>query len=203
MLHENLTTQQPLVHVLRLADTFLRDVYAKDLAARTSLEQTLQRGTAATADVEHCHPIMERYLAKSPVGEWGMAEIHKAQHATPQKSFGTGTLAEKILENTLLYDFYGELLTEKQRKIFEMHFYEDLSLGEIGETEGISRQGVHDLRKRCDRILEEYEERLHLVERFLRIRERIQQIRRLTNEEPLEKSMHDIDRIAQSVLEEL
>jgi hypothetical protein len=43
----------------------------------------------------------ERNLAKSPVGEWGMTEIHKAQHATPQKSFGTGTLAEKILENIL------------------------------------------------------------------------------------------------------
>ena len=114
-----------------------------------------------------------------------------------------GIGVEDFVEQSLLFDFYGELLTERQRKIYSAIVFEDYSVSEIAREEGISRQGVHDLRKRCDRILEEYEERLHLVERFLRIRERIQQIRRLTNEEPLEKSMHDIDRIAQSVLEEL
>ena len=110
---------------------------------------------------------------------------------------------EDFVEQSLLFDFYGELLTERQRKIYSAIVFEDYSISEVAREEGISRQGVHDLRKRCERILEEYEERLHLVERFLRIRERIQEIRRLTDEEPFEKSLHEIDRIAQSVLEEL
>ena len=79
---------------------------------------------------------------------------------------------EKILENTLLYDFYGELLTEKQRRLFEMHFYEDLSLGEIGDIEGISRQGVFQQLKRGSQALKEYESKLRLVEKFLKIKEK-------------------------------
>ena len=55
---------------------------------------------------------------------------------------------EKIVEQGLLYDFYGELLTEHQRKIYEDAVYNDLSLSEIAEMQGISRQGVHDLIKR-------------------------------------------------------
>ena len=58
---------------------------------------------------------------------------------------------EKIVELGLLYDFYGELLTRHQQKIYEAAVFEDMSLGEIAEDAGISRQGVHDLLKRCDR----------------------------------------------------
>ena len=70
---------------------------------------------------------------------------------------------EKIVEQGLLYDYYGELLTEHQKKIYEDAVYQDLSLSEIAEEAGISRQGVHDLIKRCDKILQEYEDKLHLV----------------------------------------
>lgn len=80
------------------------------------------------------------------------------------------------LKQAYLYDFYGELLNEHQRKIYEDFFFHDLSLGEIAEEEGISRQGVHDLVKRCTRTLEEYESKLHLVDKFLYIRERIDAI---------------------------
>lgn len=73
---------------------------------------------------------------------------------------------ENIFKQNMLYDFYGELLTEHQRKIYEAAVYEDMSLSEIGAEFGISRQGVHDLIKRCDKILREYEEKLHLLERF-------------------------------------
>ena len=73
---------------------------------------------------------------------------------------------EKIYEQTLLYDFYGELLTKHQQSIYEDAVYNDMSLGEIAEEQGISRQGVHDLIRRCDKILLEYEGKLHLVERF-------------------------------------
>ena len=65
---------------------------------------------------------------------------------------------EKIVEQGMLYDFYGELLTEHQRKIYEDVVLNDMSLSEIAEEQGISRQGVHDLVRRCDRTLQSYEE---------------------------------------------
>ena len=67
---------------------------------------------------------------------------------------------EKIVEQGLLYDFYGELLTDHQRHVYEDVVFNDMSLSEIAEEQGISRQGVHDLIKRCDRILAGYEEKL-------------------------------------------
>ena len=87
---------------------------------------------------------------------------------------------DKIYEQTMLFDFYGELLTEHQRRIYEDVVYNDMSLGEIAGEQGISRQGVHDLVKRCDRILQGYEERLHLVERFVRAKETVSRIEQLT-----------------------
>ena len=87
---------------------------------------------------------------------------------------------EKIYEQGLLYDFYGELLTEHQRSIYEDAVFNDMSLGEIAEERGISRQGVHDLIKRCDKILQDYESKLHLVERFARAKETIGEIVLLT-----------------------
>ena len=87
---------------------------------------------------------------------------------------------EKILEQTLLYDFYGELLTQHQRQVYEDVVLNDFSLSEVAENRGISRQGVHDMIRRCNRSLEEYESKLHLVEKFLAIRENVEKIRRLT-----------------------
>ena len=86
---------------------------------------------------------------------------------------------DKIYEQTMLYDFYGELLTDHQRSIYEDAVYNDMSLGEIAEERGISRQGVHDLIRRCDRILQDYESKLHLVERFARAKETVMKIKRL------------------------
>lgn len=77
---------------------------------------------------------------------------------------------DKIIERNLLFDFYGELLTERQRNIYQDAVYGDLSLSELADDYGISRQGVHDLIKRCDKTLEEYEQKLHLIERFEQIR---------------------------------
>ncbi len=73
---------------------------------------------------------------------------------------------EKIVRQGILYDFYGELLTEHQRQVYEEVVFHDLSLSEIAQEKGISRQGVHDLVRRCDKILEGYEDKLHLVEKF-------------------------------------
>ena len=66
---------------------------------------------------------------------------------------------EKFVEQTLLYDFYGELLTERQQQVYESVVLEDYSLSEVAENLGISRQGVHDMIKRCNHTLEEYESR--------------------------------------------
>ncbi len=86
---------------------------------------------------------------------------------------------DKIYEQTMLFDFYGELLTEHQRSVYEDAVYHDLSLGEIAAERGISRQGVHDLLRRCDRSLQEYESKLHLVERFVRAKKTVEEIERL------------------------
>ena len=61
---------------------------------------------------------------------------------------------EKFVERTLLYDFYGELLTKRQQQIYESVVLEDYSLSEVAEELNISRQGVHDMVRRCDRALE-------------------------------------------------
>ena len=87
---------------------------------------------------------------------------------------------EKIVAQGLLYDFYGELLTKHQQRIYEGVVYENLSLGEIAEAEGVSRQAVHDIVKRCDRTLQGYEEKLRLIDRFMSIKDKISQIRELS-----------------------
>lgn len=112
---------------------------------------------------------------------------------------------EKIVEQGLLYDFYGELLTEHQKKIYEDVVYQDLSLGEIAQENGISRQGVHDLIKRCNRTLQEYEDRLHLIERFMKIRTEVNQLQELTNNHEIsrEELLKNIKHFSHQILEEL
>ena len=113
---------------------------------------------------------------------------------------------EKKVLQTYLYDFYGELLNEHQRTIYEDFVLNDLSLGEIAEERGISRQGVHDLIKRCDKLLSGYEEKLHLLERFQRIKEKIEQIHRLTlMEDAADRTavQSTIRQLSDEILEEL
>ena len=89
---------------------------------------------------------------------------------------------EKIVEQGILYDFYGELLTEHQRRLYEDAVYNDLSLREIADENGISRQGVHNLLRRCDKILEGYEEKLQLVEKFIRIKKKAEEMEELSRQ---------------------
>ena len=74
-------------------------------------------------------------------------------------------MKSETLELTLLYDYYGDMLTEKQRTCFELHFHQDLSLAEIAEEIGISRQGVHDALTRTESALRSMENRLGCVRR--------------------------------------
>lgn len=89
---------------------------------------------------------------------------------------------DKILEQTLLYDFYGELLTEHQKQIYEDVVLNDYSFSEVASDQGISRQGVHDLIKRCNKILQDYESKLHLVEKFVTIKEQIEEMEKSLRE---------------------
>ncbi len=77
---------------------------------------------------------------------------------------------ENIVEKTLLYDFYGELLTERRQEIYESVVFNDMSLSEAAEEFGISRQGISDMIHRCDEALKEYESKLHMVASAERVR---------------------------------
>lgn len=103
---------------------------------------------------------------------------------------------DKRYETALLFDFYGELLTEKQREIYRDVMMEDYSLSEVAGSRGISRQGVHDMIRRCGTILAGYESKLGLVKKFIEIRKRVEDIRNLTSDE-------EIKRLADEILEEL
>lgn len=89
---------------------------------------------------------------------------------------------EKIFEQALLYDFYGELLNEHQKSIYEEYVLDNLSLSEIAEERGISRQGVHDLIKRADKTLNEYEKKLQLIRKFMNIKDKVNRINEISVE---------------------
>ncbi|MFP4697507.1 MAG: YlxM family DNA-binding protein [Eubacteriales bacterium] len=120
---------------------------------------------------------------------------------------------EKIVKQTLLFDFYGELLTEHQKKIYEFYYLHDLSLGEISEQEGISRQGVYDAIKRCDKLLEHYESKLRLLDKFSKNKKRIVRIQEITDtilknnneytKEEIIKRLKEINLISNNVIDDL
>ncbi len=85
-------------------------------------------------------------------------------------------MLERIRRVTLLKDFYGPLLTEKQQNILSLHFENDLSFSEIADDYQISRQAVYDLVKRGEALLEQYEEKLGLVEKFSRTHEQLREV---------------------------
>ena len=77
----------------------------------------------------------------------------------------------KNMEIALLFDFYGDMLTEKQRQVVELYYEDDLSLAEIAEDQKITRQGVRDSIKRAEAQMLDMEDRLHLAARFREMRE--------------------------------
>jgi predicted DNA-binding protein YlxM (UPF0122 family) len=88
---------------------------------------------------------------------------------------------EKIEHIILLFDFYGPLLTEKQQRAINLHYENDFSFSEIAQHLHISRQAVYDLLKRAVTLLEEYEARLHLVEKFSRTQQELKSVYMLLN----------------------
>ncbi len=115
---------------------------------------------------------------------------------------------EKTIELSLLYDFYGELLTNHQKNVYEDYVLNDLSLSEIAENKGISRQGVHDTIKRCNKLLNDYEEKLHLVKKFQFVKEKVSEIETLTkhidntnNKITINGSIEQIKELTNEILE--
>lgn len=82
-------------------------------------------------------------------------------------------LEKKVARIALLYDFYGPLLTGKQKAFLEHYYEEDFSLGEIADKFKVSRQAVHDLLKRTEKNLDEYEAKLGLVAKYLAEQEKL------------------------------
>lgn len=128
---------------------------------------------------------------------------------------------EKMVEYALLYDFYGALLKDKNRSIFEDYMFNDMTLSEIAAEREITRQGVRDIVNRAKASLTEYEERLGLVRRFDKvmnsahvIKEDLLDIRKCVDtlcgayavgsgiKERIDKHIADIDNITDDILEE-
>ena len=92
------------------------------------------------------------------------------------ETFKGGAMEERMTISLLL-DFYGALLTERQRECYALHHEDDMSLGEIAEELSISRQAVHDNIERAKASMEGYEQKLHLIEQYLLRRKIVKQIR--------------------------
>jgi len=89
---------------------------------------------------------------------------------------------DKITLINLWFDFYGQLLTERQQKFIELYYGNDYSLGEIAEAYNVTRQAVHDTLKRAESMLQNYEQKLQLVNKFLTQRGKLAEAARLLEE---------------------
>lgn len=110
---------------------------------------------------------------------------------------------EEIYEKTLLYDFYGDLLTKRQKEIYTNVIFNDMSLSEASKEFHISRQGVHDLLKRSEEALLHYEETLHMIRQYEKIRkltDKAEEI--LLNSEPSPRS-EDLKAVLHKIQKEI
>lgn len=128
--------------------------------------------------------------------------IPSVKKKTLQAVFFMVESMEEIVQLSLLFDFYGEMLNEHKKRIFEDYILNDYSLAEIANEEGISRQGVHDIVKRCTKQLKEYESTLHLVEKFQKMKSTLTKASDLLNIEVTIESNQNI-RKAQQLLEQV
>ncbi|MBQ7264740.1 MAG: DNA-binding protein [Firmicutes bacterium] len=109
---------------------------------------------------------------------------------------------EDIYYNTLLYDLYGDLLTDKQKDIFRKHYLEDASLNEIAYEHGCTKQAVHTIIKRTKKILTDYEDRLYLVKKHIDNKKKLEDISLKLSELPIgeEEKAYLISRLKEMFL---
>ncbi|WP_173916507.1 putative DNA-binding protein [Halobacillus sp. Marseille-Q1614] len=99
-------------------------------------------------------------------------------------------MLEKTTRINYLLDFYQSLLTPKQRNYMELYYLEDYSLGEISENFNVSRQAVYDNIRRTEAMLEEYENKLMLYEKFEKRQQIIQQLKEAAEKTEIEKDIN-------------
>lgn len=105
-------------------------------------------------------------------------------------------MKQDALQMTLLFDYYGELLTEKQRDFFDLYYEQDLSLAEIAEEAGISRQGVHDALAKAEAALINFEEKLGCVAKEQKLHRYLDIIRAAAEElKGLPQAEHILDAV--------
>lgn len=94
----------------------------------------------------------------------------------------TNNYLDKKYHQALLFDFYGELLKSNNKEIYEDYILNDLSLSEIADERGVSRQGIHDTIKRTSKRLEEYESKIHLLKRYGSIQDKVENIQSIISD---------------------
>ncbi|MBM7623548.1 putative DNA-binding protein YlxM (UPF0122 family) [Sporohalobacter salinus] len=107
-------------------------------------------------------------------------------------------MLERTVRVGILFDFYGELLTNRQQEMVQLYFYQDLSLGEVADSCEISRQAVYDNLQRAEKALEDYEEKLGLVDRYKYIQQQIDDLTEIVDqigEEVDSKKVEKLQRI--------
>ncbi|MCT4611820.1 MAG: YlxM family DNA-binding protein [Clostridia bacterium] len=113
---------------------------------------------------------------------------------------------KNVLEKALMFDFYGELLTEKQKEIYELYYLNDYSLTEIADDYGTTRQAVSDLLKRTENKLQNFEGKLGLIEKFSEQKRQIKEILNITKEidntntKDVHSKINDIEKIINSII---
>lgn len=100
-------------------------------------------------------------------------------------------MLDKLEQIILLKDFYGPLLTARQQEVINLYYEQDWSLSEIASQYNITRQAVYDLVKRSERLLQDYEQRLHLVKRFQDTQAQIEEVYRLLNNADIDQDTID------------
>lgn len=105
---------------------------------------------------------------------------------------------------TMLFDFYGEVLTQRQKEFFDLYYNEDLSLGEIAENYGISRQGVRDVIVRAENVMQEIEDKTGLLRRFMQMQDKLDAITKAARDiRTINYRQHEnpeLDRLAEVIL---
>jgi predicted DNA-binding protein YlxM (UPF0122 family) len=140
-----------------------------------------------------------RYTA--PVKKIALQVVNFMEHSETQIE-----KLDEIVQQSILYDFYGELLSEHKKRIFEDYVLNDLSLSEIAAEQGISGQGVYDIVKRCTLELKEYEEKLTLVRKFQSIKDKLNRIKSIVSETTNTgdlAALNNITTLADDILKEL
>lgn len=108
-------------------------------------------------------------------------------------------MLERTVKVGTLFDFYGELLTDRQQEMVRLYFYHDLSLGEVADECEISRQAVYDNLQRAEKALENYEEKLGLVARYKYIQHQIDDLTEVVDQIAEEVDAKELEKLQQII----